>query len=234
MSSRPLIGISGRSRTAGEVNIQPDALRDCDIDLYFCDYGRGVLAAGGLPVYLPTVADPADYAERLDGLLLSGGADIAPARYGQEIRAELYTPEPARDAFEMGLLDGAARAGVPVLGICRGIQVLNVHGGGTLHQHVAAHASFDLPSTLVHRVELVEGSLAASLYGAEVQVNSLHHQTIDRLGDGYDITGRSDDGAVEAIESQRRPWIGVQWHPEMLDSRDTDPAFAWLVEAAST
>ena len=233
MARAPLIGISGRSRKAGDTNIRPDALRECDIDLYFCDYARGVLAAGGLPVFLPTVADPADYAERLDGLLLSGGADIEPSRYGQGVNAELYTPEPARDAFEIAMLDGAARSGVPVLGICRGIQVLNVHGGGTLHQHIAAHASFEQPSSLVHRVELAEGSLAESLYGPSQQVNSLHHQTIDRLADGYEITGRSEDGTVEVIEAHERPWIGVQWHPELLGTRDTDPIFTWLVQSAS-
>ncbi len=233
MATAPLIGISGRTRTAGEIDLKPRSLQACDVDLYFCDYARGVLAAGGLPVYLPTSADPSDYAERLDGLVLTGGADIEPQRYGQVPQADLYTPEPARDAFEMALLDGAARSGAPVLGICRGIQVFNVHGGGTLHQHVAAHAGFDQPNTRLHSVELVEGSLAESLYGPSIEVNSLHHQTIDRLADGYEITGRSDDGAIEAIEARNQPWIGVQWHPELLDSRDTDPAFTWLVQAAS-
>ena len=209
-------------------------MRDSEIDLYFCDYARGVLAAGGLPVFLPTCADPADYAERLDGLLLSGGADIDPARYGQTPCAELFTPEPARDAFEIGLLDGAAEAGLPVLGICRGLQVLNVHSGGTLHQHVAPHACHaQPPNAVAHRVDLAEGSLAASLYGPSVEVNSLHHQTVDAIADSFEATGHSDDGAIEVIESPYRPWLGVQWHPEMMDSRDRDPVFDWLVRAAS-
>ena len=234
MATTPLIGISGRTKTGAQINVKPDSLRGLEVDLYFCDYARGVIAAGGLPVFLPSSADPADYANRLDGLLLSGGTDIDPARYSQEPCAELLTPEPARDAFEIVLLDGAATAGMPVLGICRGIQVLNVHGGGTLHQHVAPHACYSQsPSSVAHRVDLAEGSLAASLYGPSVQVNSLHHQTIDEIADGYDATGRSDDGAIEVIESRRRPWLGVQWHPEMMDSRDRDPAFDWLVKAAS-
>ena len=209
-------------------------MRDSEIDLYFCDYAQGVLAAGGLPIFLPTCADPADYAERLDGVLLTGGTDVDPARYGQEPCAELITPEPGRDAFEIGLLDGAGRAGLPVLGICRGLQVLNVHGGGTLRQHVAPHAcQAQPPNAVAHRVDLAEGSLAASLYGPSVEVNSLHHQTVDAIADGFLATGHSDDGAIEVIESPYRPWLGVQWHPEMMDSRDRDPVFGWLVQAAS-
>ena len=234
MATTPLIGISGRTKTGAQINVKPDSLRGLEVDLYFCDYARGVIAAGGLPVFLPSSADPADYANRLDGLLLSGGADIDPARYGQQPCADLFTPEPARDAFEMALLDGAAQAAMPVVGICRGIQVLNVHGGGTLHQHVAPHACFHQPpNSVAHRVDFTEGSLLASLYGPSVQVNSLHHQAIDRVADGFVVTGRSGDGTVEGLESTKRPWLGVQWHPEMLDSRDGDPVFDWLVKAAS-
>ena len=154
MANAPLIGISGRTKTGYQINVKPEILRELQVDLYFCDYARGVLAAGGLPVFLPSSADPADYTGRLDGLLLSGGADIDPARYGQTPSADLFTPEPARDAYELALLDGAADAGMPVLGICRGVQVLNVHGGGTLHQHVAPHACFDRPpDSVAHRVD---------------------------------------------------------------------------------
>ena len=234
MASAPLIGITGRTKTAGELNMKPDTFRDLHLDVYYCDYARAVIAAGGLPVFLPGSADPAQYADRLDGLLLSGGTDIEPERYGQAPCAELYTREPDRDAFELALLDGATDAGKPVLGICRGIQVLNVHGGGTLHQHVPPHARHDQPPNLIiHQVDLAEGSLAASLYGPSIQVNSLHHQIIDELADGYEVTGVSDDGAVEVIESRVRPWLGVQWHPELMDSRDRDPVFDWLVQSAS-
>ena len=234
MASEPLIGITGRTKTAGELNMKPETFRDLYLDLYYCDYARAVISAGGLPVFLPANADPARYADRLDGLLLTGGTDIEPERYGQSPSPELYTREPERDAFEMALLDGAASSAKPVLGICRGVQVLNVHGGGTLHQHVAPHSCDDrAPDWIAHRVDLAEGSLAASLYGPSIRVNSLHHQTIDRLADGFEVTGRSDDGAVEVIESRRRRWLGVQWHPELMDSRDRDPVFDWLVKTAS-
>ena len=209
MTSAPLIGISGRTRTGDGIDDTLDTLRELDIDLFYCNYAQGVLEAGGLPVFLPSIADPADYAKRLDGLLLSGGADIDPGRYGQTPSAELFTPEPDRDAFEMALLDGAAQAGVPVLGICRGIQTLNVHGGGTLNQHVAPHACFDQrPNYIAHRVGFTEGSLLASLYGPSIEVNSLHHQSIDRVADGFVVTARSDDGSIEGIEAAERPVAG--------------------------
>ncbi len=214
--------------------MKPETFAHLYVDVYYCDYAHAVAAAGGLPVFLPASADPTCYAQQLDGLLLTGGTDIEPHNYGQTPNAELYTREPERDAFELTLLNGAVNAEIPVLGICRGVQVMNVHGGGTLHQHVAPHDRQDqAPDYIAHRVDLVEGSLAASLYGPSLQVNSLHHQTVDRLAVGFNITGYSEDGSVEAIESQKLPWFGVQWHPELMDSRDQDPAFRWLIEAAS-
>jgi len=234
VASDPLIGITGRTKTAGELNMKPEAFRELRLDVFYRNYALGVTAAGGLPVFLPGSADPTAYADRLDGLLLTGGTDIEPERYGQEPCPELYTREPDRDSFELSLLDEALSTERPVLGICRGLQVLNVHGGGTLHQHIPPHARHDLPpDSIVHRVDLTEGSLAASLYGPSIEVNSLHHQIIDELADDYEVTGVSDDGAIEVIESRRLPWIGVQWHPEMMDSRDRDPVFDWLVKAAS-
>ncbi len=216
------------------MRINTDSMGDLQVDLYFCDYARGVLAAGGLPVYLPFIADPADYAARLDGLLLTGGTDIDPMHYGQAPHPSLLKPEPERDTFELELLDGAVTHEIPVLGICRGVQMINVHGGGTLNQHVTPHTGAGKPTNGVsHRVDLTPGSLAESLYGPSLQVNSLHHQTIADIAAGFDATGVSCDGEIEVIESHDRPWLGVQWHPEMLDSRDDDPVFDWLVTSAS-
>ena len=123
---------------------------------------------------------------------------------------------------------------LPVAGICRGLQLLNVHGGGTLHQDVPHHSHFDkTPNSRVHHVEFERDSACARLYGRPIEVNSLHHQTIDRVAASFRVTGTSEDGTVEAIEAIDRPWIAVQWHPEMMDDGHGDPLFRWLVEQAA-
>ncbi len=228
-SSRPLIGLPGRRRKVGSLVGFPDNLADLDIDLYFTDYTRAVLAAGGLPVHLPVDADPRLYLDLLDGIVLSGGADVEPERYGQANTAS--DTEPERDEFEFALLDGAVTAGVPVLGICRGLQILNVHAGGTLHQSVPEHARYDLATDdRCHPVSFVPDSRLGRLYGPELMVNSLHHQTVDRLGNGLAIAGRADDGTIEALELVGHDVLAVQWHPEMLDG--LEPVWAWLIDRA--
>ena len=235
MAAAPMIGISGFLRSSRDINT-PEFLWDRRVAIYYHDYGRAVAAAGGLPVYLPFSADPGMCARRLDGILLTGGTDIDPARYGHDPSPELFAPEPERDAFELALLDAAAELRRPLLGICRGFQMLNVHGGGTLNQHVPSHARFDRASNAAaHEVAFTPGSLMTSFYGSSQKVNSLHHQTLDSLASDYTATGWADDGAtVEAIESESRPWVGVQWHPEWMDGSDSDPVFAWLVEKCAS
>jgi len=232
---KPLIGLTGRRKTGAQFINQPESLKHLEGDWYYADYARGVLAAGGLPVNLPLDANPADYVDRLDGLLFSGGADVWPERYGAAPEATADPAETERDDFELALLDAATAAAMPVLGICRGLQVMNVHAGGSLHQHVPEHARYDVaPNGPIHSIDVVEGSAIAGLYGTSHQVNSLHHQTVDRLGDGYTVTARHDDGTVEGMEHQTLPMIAVQWHPEMLDTRESDPVFKWIVTQAST
>jgi len=140
--TRPLIGLTGRRKKGRQIVGNLAGLEDADIDMYYCEYTRAVLAAGGVPVHLPLDVAPVDVVGRLDGLLMSGGTDIDPDRYGQESAPELIAPEAERDDFEFAVLDQAAELGVPTLGICRGLQVINVHAGGTLHQHVPEHAGF--------------------------------------------------------------------------------------------
>lgn len=233
---KPLIGLTGRRKKADQVAGFPPKLGDIDVDLYIADYSRDVLAAGGLPVLLPIDGDPTEYLPHLDGVLLSGGADLEPALYGQEPDGN-GAYEPRRDTMELALLAGAWQRGLPVLGICRGLQVVNVAAGGSLHQHVAAHACFDVaPDSRVHPVSFEPGTTLADLYRDqigdrdEVSVNSLHHQTVDRVGPGLQVAARSDDGAVEGLESDDGVVLAVQWHPEML--QEPEPVFDWLVGRA--
>jgi putative glutamine amidotransferase len=141
MTARPLIGVLGRRKRGFQVAGFPANLDDVDLDVFVNAYARAVTEAGGLPVYLPLHTEPAEYAGRLDGLLLTGGTDVDPARYGDRPDPALLTPEPERDRLELGLLDLAAEEDLPVLGICRGVQVLNVWAGGSLRQDVPAHGS---------------------------------------------------------------------------------------------
>lgn len=204
------------------------ALADLDLELYFRDYARRVAEAGGLPVLLSQDTDPALVAERLDGIVLPGGTDVAPALYGAEAGPDVHTVEPDRDAHELALLDAAAEADVPVLAICRGLQVVNVWRGGTLHQHVPEHGLFEEPpDKLQHEVTFAPGSVLAGVYGTPVMVNSLHHQSVDRLGEGLEVTAEAPDGTVEGLECRDAPVVAVQWHPELLP--EPDPIFDWFV-----
>ncbi len=233
----PLVGLSGRRWPARLLADRlPVAMHESQLDLHFSDYGRAVAAAGGVPVELTRDAPVGPVLDRLDALVLSGGADIDPVRYGASPDPECGPLEPDRDAWELELVAGALERSLPVFGICRGLQLLNVARGGTLVQHVGldqgdGHPSFDVPrQELVHAVKLVPGTLAAAVYGEEVKVNSLHHQVVDRLGEGLVASGRSTDGSVEALELPGRPLLAVQWHPELLSQ--PDPGMRWLVNAA--
>ena len=230
---KPLIGLVGRRKKGHDIAGMPEVLQHLDVELYFTDYTRGVLAAGGVPIHIPIEADPADIAARVDGILLSGGADVAPGLYGQDPETDLYPPEVDRDRMEMALMDTAVETGLPVLGICRGLQLANVHGGGSLHQHVPEQARYDVPPmTTVDAVDFEADSVLGGLYGPTRDVNSLHHQTVDQVAAGYRVTARGADGGVEGLEHAELPIIAVQWHPEMMAGRDNDPVFGWLVEAA--
>ena len=232
--ARPLIGLTGRRKTGDAFIGQPEALKHLEGDWYYADYARGVLAAGGLPVHLPLDVDPALFVDRLDGILISGGADVWPERYGASPAETADPAETERDEFELGLLDAATQAALPVLGICRGLQIINVHAGGTLHQHIPEHARYDVdPSGVIHDISIVDGSELAELYGTTHHVNSLHHQTVDRVGKGFTVTATHDDGTVEGLEHDTLPMLAVQWHPEMLSTRLTDPVFAWIVNRAA-
>jgi putative glutamine amidotransferase len=201
-------------------------------------YMRAVDAAGGLPVVLPPVAleiVPA-LVERLDGICLSGGPDLDPDAYGAETRhPELGPTEPTLDAFELAVARAADAAAMPLLGICRGAQTLNVARGGTLHQHVEGHRQAAMGTVRTHTVTVAPGSLLAAITGGgEVEVNSFHHQAVDVAGSGLQVVAHAVDGTAEAIEDPSRElWLGVQWHAESLADRpEHGELFAALVRAA--
>ena len=234
MTTRPLIGLPGRRKAGRDVAAMLSIFADMQLDLYFANYAKGVIAAGGLPVHLPIDVDPLLIIDRLDGLLLPGGTDIEPNLYGAESETDIYPPEPERDDLELGLLKGAVHRQIPVLGICRGQQIVNVGAGGTLHQDVPPHSAVGhAAETELHRVTLEPDSILRELYGPMVRVNSLHHQAVDTVGEGLRVTAWADDGVAEGLEHTSLPIVCVQWHPEMMLTRDTDPIFSWLVEAAS-
>jgi putative glutamine amidotransferase len=204
--------------------------------------------AGARTAILPPGEEgaPEEILETFDGLLLVGGGDIDPARYGGGSNEHLYGIEPDRDEFEIQLLRAVDRTAMPTLCICRGMQVMNVAFGGTLHQHLPdvpdliQHGVLVEGSPTIHEVTLEPGSrLAAVTKSGPLAAASHHHQGIARLGDGLAATGRTEDGLVEAVErivpNQQDPkatWmVGVQWHPE--ETADHDPAQQSLFDALS-
>ena len=233
VEQKPLIGITGRRRKGEMLRGSLKVMNHLPFDVYWVDYAQGVIAAGGVPVFLPLSLDPAEIIPRLDGILMSGGADIDPKRYGAEPEPELQSIEPARDEFELKILELVYECELPVAGICRGLQILNVHAGGSLYQDVPPHSVRDkAPSTRVHDITTEKGSILEKLYGEKLEVNSLHHQSIKTLGKDFSASATSNDGIVEGIEHSQLPIVAVQWHPEMLDTRDSDPIFRWLVSKA--
>jgi putative glutamine amidotransferase len=191
-------------------------------------YVEAVQHAGALALMLPPdellLQDPGEVLDLLDGLVLAGGADIDPASYGEETHPETVDTVPERDRFEIALVRAAVERDLPVLGICRGMQLINVAYGGTLLQHLPErfghHEHLRVPGTFDgadHDVDLVEGSLAARAADeTHHATKSHHHQGVDRLGEGLQISGRSSmDALPEAIEMPGRRFVlGVQWHPE--------------------
>lgn len=228
-SPRPLIGLSAYRQQAawGVWNTQTDLLNSL--------YARSVEAAGGVALLLPPqLEQSAQVVRRLDGLIISGGSDVDPGRYGAQPHPRTQQPYPDRDAWELALLTRAEQAGVPVLGICRGMQVMAVHAGGSLEQHLPDVVGHDEHSPGGDAFGWVSvrtdaGSLVRRLVGADLQVNCHHHQAVADHP-GLQPTARAADGTLEAFEHPDRPfWLGVQWHPEHGDDYGL---FRGLVEAA--
>ncbi len=220
---RPRIGVTSWHRQDSDGLERWEAIRD--------NYTGAVLAAGGLPVILPIADDdPAligDYLGAVDGLLFTGGEDLAPAYYGEPRDERCQEPDPERDLFEIALARAAAERGMPILGICRGLQLVNVACGGTLYQDLACRpgtegchaASGPARQKLVHEVRVLPGTRLAGLIGGErTLVTSTHHQFVKHLAPGFRVSAESaGDGIVEGIEAPHQPFlVAVQWHPERM------------------
>jgi len=210
-------------------------------------YVKRLVEAGGMPLVLSPALGPerADEAlDGMDGLLLSGGADIAPERYGTPPSPCLGSVEPERDAFELALFAAAQARGLPVLAICRGLQLVNVATGGTLWQDLPSerpgavtHQQAEPRSVRTHDVRVERGSRTGKILGVDaLRTNSMHHQAVRDLGTGLSATGWAADGVVEALEAKGgAAWlVGVQWHPEDLaDGGPDDGLFREFVAAAA-
>ena len=195
------------------------------------DSARDALAGTGVEVVFVDAArttdDPAELAAEFDGVLVLGGADVDPAFYGQEPESgNLYGVDPRADAFELALTNAVIDAGKPFLGICRGMQLLNVARGGTLIQHLGddtIHSDADVTAPMPeHTVRLRRGTLVGDMYDtAELGIRSGHHQAVAEVGEGLRVSADAADGTIEAVESPDGWVLGVQWHPE---DPDADPA----------
>ena len=234
--NRPLIGITS---TFNDAQSQLNQV-----------YYTSIVKAGGVPYIIPPFSlmdEPGwdtDILEALDGIVFSGGGDVNPLYFGQQPIRDLHAVATERDEMELLLVRRAADRQIPMLGICRGIQVMNVAFGGTVLQDIYAqgddvwikHAQDAPRFASSHTVRLEPQSLIASIYGKqELAVNSFHHQAVGQLAPGFRVTGRADDGVIEAMEStEHKSILGVQWHPECLGNTWDTPrnVFTWIVEEA--
>ena len=205
------------------------------------EYVACVAAAGAVPLLLPHLrtADVDAVLEVVDGLVVAGGGDVDPSSYDAE-PAGSYDTDRQADASELALLRGARERGMPTLAICRGMQLVNVAHGGTLHQDIgvpgSAHEAIsDDPAEVLaarHEVEVAPDSLLAEVLGpGRREVNTIHHQAIDRLADDCRVVAVASDGVIEAIEVAGWPLLAVQWHPEKAPSTEA-ALFSWLMQAA--
>ena len=213
------------------------------------DYEESVKRAGGEPVVIGTGTEkPEHILARVDGLLLTGGADVDPKLYGETPHATFESAEAGRDAFEIELSRAAVKSGLPVLAICRGMQVLNVAMGGTLIQDIPSEVSGALPHSvpeprfaIAHEVWVATGSRLSTLLadhmedGETCHVNSRHHQAVKAAAPGFDVTATSPDGVIEAMEKPGPSFcVAVQWHPENFwRTGEFRSLFEGLVEAAN-
>lgn len=212
------------------------------------NYCEAIYESDGIPIILPVMREES-YADdiflKMDGMLLTGGVDVDPTVYGENPLNTLGNVSPFRDRQEIRLIKNAIKGDMPILAICRGIQVLNVAAGGTLYQDIPTqlkdsvmHEQNDIPSSHgIHSIDIVKNSRLATILGkSKIMVNSFHHQSVKDTADGFTICAKAPDGVIEAIESVKGFMLGVQWHPERmyLSSEQNKKLFISFVEYCRT
>lgn len=230
---KPIIGIGSDVQNASG---------ERDRAFAFVTYVESVRRAGAVPVVIPPQPENAeDIVEGLDGILLAGGDDCDPAAYGEEAHPSLKPMDPRRQSNELALAKIARERRIPTLGVCLGMQVMNVAAGGSLVQDIASQVETEIrhasepEDRARHDVHVEQGTqLSQILPAAELNVNSSHHQAIGRVGEGLRVTAHAPDGIVEGLEDPRHPfYVGVQWHPEeMLTEHSATALFGAFIEAA--
>lgn len=219
---KPIIGITSNVSYVSE---QPET----DIDTIYspAEYADAITKAGGLPVTIPfqKYAEAKDYINQIDGLILTGGADISPHLYSEDPHLKLGATDTARDEWEIALLEEAYQKKIPVLGICRGLQLMNVYSGGNLYQdlpsqkeNVIQHIQKTNFHETAHQIQLKKDSFLEELYGEQLFVNTYHHQAIKELADDLEAIAWANDQVIEAVafKNSNQKAFGVQWHPELL------------------
>ena len=241
--TKPIIGIA-----PGALVVDSTMFPGRERDYVNRDYLRSVTDNGGVPLVLPITADTATiqrYVGLIDGLLLCGGADVDPLTYGEEPLAKLGGIDPQRDAYEIALIKATHAVHKPILGICRGLQILNACYGGTIYQDVSymptgqgtlKHMQGQLAAYGMHHVAVANDSVLAGYVGQErLAVNSFHHQTLHQIATGFKVVATAPDAVVEAIEATDGGLqLGVQWHPEMMQQVNATQAkiFAGFIAAS--
>jgi putative glutamine amidotransferase len=230
---RPLVGVSANRFPA-------DPLRPVfkNMELHYAEFNLvdTLYRAGALPVIIPDLRNEAatdEFIDRLDGLVLAGGADVCPESYGRKDYDPRWPGDKVRDAYEIGLIRKAEKKGRPIFGVCRGLQILNVAMGGTLYQDISTdkegslvHRDWDIYEQNTHEIRIERGSWLEKLYGkTSLKVNTIHHQGIRDVAESLKPVAFAPDGVIEALEDKSGRWIrAVQWHPEWhnLDKQGID------------
>ncbi len=225
MGKKPIIGVS-----MSMLSDKSGVFANYDRAYVNDDYIRSVNENGGIALPLPICEIEENlefYTNTIDGLILSGGHDVNPHLYNEEIHPKTGDIYPRRDKFDMVLIEKMVKKQKPIFGICRGFQLINVYFGGSLFQDLSLfgtsyikHWQDQNPTMPVHKIKFEGENVFTKLYGSDTFTNSWHHQVLNRVADGFKVCGKTSDGVVEAIENEPKKIIAVQWHPEMMSIND--------------